>query len=472
MSCKKEDGRNGADQSLLRPSMGRKTGILALCLALLIGGGTAVWFWPKTKTWEVQEGEKPAANPLKGWVCWGENLSAGAGLSLAYVPVYWSEAEPEKGVYDFDGLEEKYHFREWREQGTRVILRVVLDSPSDEGEMNIPQWLYEEMGGDGAWYENDYGSGFSPNYENALLKQYHGKFIKALGERYNEDPQIAFIQLGSLGHWGEWHVHEESGIRQFPDSTVTDGYVRDYLEAFGKKKLLLRRPYGIVQEAGLGLYNDSFGDPAAQEEWLDWIQNGYISSQNGQELPGAPDFWKKAPSGGEFSTSHDMGWYFGENFHTTLRYLKESHTTFLGPNIPEKEDVTEERWENAEKFAQEMGYCFTVRSSRLKYQRGRDKRIEILFENIGTAPFYEDWEVRIALKDENGQTMWQQDFPAELSAWQKQENFSRTLEGTAGLEAEGLSVWVGIVDPMTGSCRVKMAMEGEEVEGMYCVGRF
>ncbi len=90
-----------------------------------------------------------------------------------------------------------------------MIIRLVLDYPNKENSMQIPKWLYNEIGGDGTWYDISYGKGFSPNYENKTLIYYHEKLIKALGERYNSSSEIAFIELGSIGHWGEWHTYED-----------------------------------------------------------------------------------------------------------------------------------------------------------------------------------------------------------------------------------------------------------------------
>lgn len=353
---------------------------------------------------------------------------------------------------------------------TRMILRVVADSPSEEATMEIPRWLYEDMEGAGTWYENEYGKGFSPDYENRVFQEAHKELLEALGKRYNDDPQIAFIQLGSLGHWGEWHVNQHSGIQEFPDSMVTDAYVLDYVNAFPDKNLLMRRPYAITSWEQIGLYNDMFGEPEAQEEWMDWIEDGYVSEQNGEKLPSAPQFWEWGPSGGEIASSRDSSYYFGEGFQDTLRFIKESHTTYLGPNIPLKTELSEEEWKNAQRAQQEMGYCFTIRECTLQQSPRKDKKIQIKWENIGNAPFYEDWDIRIQLENEAGAVLWSKDYKEGLSEWAKTYTMERILPDTANLPKEGISVWAGIVDPMTDMCGVKLAVECPRKRGMYCLG--
>ena len=58
--------------------------------------------------------------------------------------------------------------------------------------------------------------GFSPNYQNKLLRKYYKEAVTAMGQRWGNDDFIAYIELGGLGHWGEWHVHSDAGIRQLP----------------------------------------------------------------------------------------------------------------------------------------------------------------------------------------------------------------------------------------------------------------
>jgi hypothetical protein len=51
------------------------------------------------------------------------------------------------------------------------------------------------MKGDGIWYKNASDQkGFSPDYTNELLIAAHQRLITALGQRYDHDPAVAFIQ--------------------------------------------------------------------------------------------------------------------------------------------------------------------------------------------------------------------------------------------------------------------------------------
>lgn len=353
------------------------------------------------KVTEMEYGEKPVTNPMKGFTAWGENYTDDPWVSFAYAAVYWDQIEPEEGQYDFETLENQWNFKKWNDRGVHMILRVVTDTPSDEQHMNIPQWLYERTGG--TWYDNDYGKGLAPSYDNEEFQKAHSNLIKALSERYGNDSSVAFIQLGSLGHWGEWHQNTDV---QFPTQDVTDIYVKHYLDNFPSYKLLMRRPYQIAAENGIGLYNDSFGKESSHNRWLDWIDNGYESDQTGEILAGMPDFWMKGASGGELATSYDDEWFFtDEQFDTTLEYLKESHTTFIGPNRPKYEEFSDNQ--NVIKFLSEMGYCYCIQTAETGKADDGSLQLVLNMANLGIAPMYGEADISVYYMDDSLNVLWQ-----------------------------------------------------------------
>ncbi len=111
-----------------------------------------------------------------------------------------------KGVYNWEKIEESNQIERWKKEGKYIVLRFVLDYPSDTPHEDIPSWLIKEMSDPGDRYASEYGKGFSPNYSDKNLISYYQKAVAAMGERWAKSGQIAFIQLGVLGHWGEWHI--------------------------------------------------------------------------------------------------------------------------------------------------------------------------------------------------------------------------------------------------------------------------
>ena len=86
-------------------------------------------------------------------------------------------------------------------RGHHAILRVYLDYPTRPS--GVPGYLSDTVG---CSPYAEHGGGCSPNYEHPDLKAAILGLIGALGERYDGDPRLGFIQVGLLGFWGEWHT--------------------------------------------------------------------------------------------------------------------------------------------------------------------------------------------------------------------------------------------------------------------------
>lgn len=461
------------------------TGILIVLLVSLAGcgmksqGTEAV----SQKRFSVKEAEKPESNPLKGWAPWSSVKESDYPASMAFVLTTWKELEPREGVFDFDAWEENKNMDFWRKKGARLILRIVCDYPAEEAHADIPDWLYERTGEDGSWYECGYGKGYSPNYENPEFIEAHERLLKALGERYGNDLQIAFIELGSLGHWGEWHVDEKAVGRLFPSQEITDVYVKQYQEAFPEKKLLLRRPYEIGIEGGFGLYNDAYGQREPHEEWLQWIENGYVSSETGETLSGMPDFWKYGPSGGEFGSGRLIWDYATKDYKETYELLIKSHTTFIGPRCFAGEEAEysgigvfreREANRNIAAMSKDMGYCFSVTGGEiLEREPGSDIQVSLDWLNSGIAPIYENWPLFLALANENGEIVWENQYDLGITEWLPGERtISIPLMESGTLPAGHYTLQAAILDPLTGKPGIRLANEGEVSDCLYAITEF
>lgn len=177
------------------------------------------------------------------------------------------------------------------------MLRISCDEPGDEAHLDIPDWLYEQTG-TGRWYDIAYGKGYAPDYTDPVFFAAHERLLRAVGERLGADGFVSYVELGSLGHWGEWHVKSGEGLPSMPDEAVRDRYAALYREAFPQAALLMRRPFRFAAEHGLGLYNDMTGLPEDTEEWLGWIACGGWYEGDPEGLVPMPDAWRRPPSAG------------------------------------------------------------------------------------------------------------------------------------------------------------------------------
>ena len=424
-------------------------------------------FWLSRRKTIKQYKESQAAfgNPLMGYVpsAWYNEVSE--DISLLYMDITWAELEPEEGVYNWASIDEENQISRWRKEGKHLVFRFVCDIPSDEEHMDIPEWLYEKSGKAGKWYDGEYGKGFAPDYNNPTIISCHEQAVKALGEHFGQDGLISYVELGSLGHWGEWHVNYSEGIQRIPREAVRDKYILPWTEAFPDARILMRRPFASAEKYGFGLYNDMTGQPEATQSWFDWINNGGEYDQTGEKNVIVPmkDFWKTAPSGGEFTSSLSMEEMLDTNLSGTVEMIREAHTTFLGPKIPDENYV-----DGYKEVLKNMGYRLWISMAELK-NTAKGSRLKLTWENSGVAPMYKEWPVYVYIEDESGKLVEKSRISIKISSLLPGEKATTLTaletERLNSLLEKGYRLSVGIEDPMTELPCVRFAMEALYQEG-------
>ena len=230
-------------------------------------------------------------NPFKGFAPWVGTENPVCEATLQYVNLTWRELEPIQGMFNFARME-----RGWGDipaTGKRVGFRVSAAMPGEAGHADIPQWLVDQ-GVRMRTYEIDGASGLAPDWDDPKFLAAHHDFIAALGARYDTDPRVAWIDIGSYGFWGEWHVwmNDSLAAKQSSKEAILD----DYFLAFPTKMKVIAFDDDFatrrVAEHGGGIRNDCLGTPESNDWYLESLR---------QADPGLNDrVWKTAMIGGEF----------------------------------------------------------------------------------------------------------------------------------------------------------------------------
>ena len=395
-------------------------------------------------------------NPFKGWVAWGKSPlfeEYSQPYSMIFVIVHWHQIEPVRGNFDWASFERYWHF-DHAKGNKKIVLRVVLDYPKGPTDMEIPNWLYDKIEGRGTHYDHpERGKGFSPDYSNPTLIAEHERFMKMLGERYNNDPRIAFIQAGSLGHWGEWHT-SPLGTGEFPDYDIAEEYLRHYTQSFPDKIVMVRRPLEfLLKNKNIGLYNDSMASDATFR-WLDWIRSGYTSRWDKKTHPGLDkNWWHKRCSAGEFA-SYEKGiqhWIIGNRYEITLEQIKDSHTSWIGPQSAGKIPNSSDYQEAIDNILKKLGYRYVIESvSCKKYVlAGQRFSMDLVIDNTGVAPIYYNWPIEISLINSSKEIVYTGAVPSiDIRGWLPGENavsLSITIPGY--MKGGKYDVALAIVNP-------------------------
>lgn len=422
----------------------------------------------------IDHGEA-VVNPLMGYAPPADNMEAVGDNTLVYVEITWKDWEPEKNQYDIEKLEKQFNLNTWKNSGKRVVLRFVCDIPGKDTHKDIPDWLYEKTDGDGMWYDNSYGKGYAPNYADTYFIERHKMAIEALGNYYGQDSFIAYVELGSLGHWGEWHVAYSEGLPRIPDEQTCTAYIQPYLDAFPNAKLLMRRPFQWVSEYGMGVYNDMSGDTESTLEWLDWINYGgdYTEPIKSWKLMAIPRIWEKSPVGGEFTSSKPMKNMIVNDLDVTQQLLKKSHMTFIGPKTPVTASNVKGMTDQINTVLKSIGYRYIIKKSMVKLSETGRITVILDWENTGVAPMYWDWPVFLYLLDDNGDITYKQEVDMKLTSLLPGRTLTTetVIESNNVLKKDG-EIGIGIEDPLSGKAVISFAMQCEKIEGISVIGSY
>lgn len=438
-------------------------------------------------------------NPLIGYMQNAEESEPYTETSLVYIDLTWRELEPERGQFNWDAIAETNHLSRWRAEGKHAVLRFVCDLPGEEAHRDIPDWLYA-MTGDGMDYAIDYGRGYCPDYANAVFRKEHHRALREIGRYFSENwgAFVAYVELGSLGHWGEWHVKYADGLPYLPKTEIRKEYVEAYVAAFPNARLLSRRSFQEMPE-GTGIYNDVMGNVPETERLLRELSEGadFGSAQEEDAIRPLPDIWNSAPVGGEYTSSLSMENMLNRDFRSTLKLIEASHPSFLGPKIPDMrggadddEQLSATALRNARRIQGMLGYRYRVTEIRISDAATDDgalatlykqltgqmddtqayKCVRVTLRNDGRAPMYFDWPVKLYLV-KDGDRMPCSAYPLGGLQLTKipedSETSAEVLIPAAELEAENTQLYIGIEDPESGKPSVQLAMDVPTLDGMY-----
>ena len=132
------------------------------------------------------------------------------GLSTVYLRIPWAYLEPEEGRYNWAILDTPA--QRWIAKGKRIALR--LTCSENWMRYATPKWVVD-AGAQGTFYK--YGKGpvengpsWDPFFDDPIFLEKLDRFLAAVAKRYDGNPNVEFIDVGTYGLWGEGHTYASS----------------------------------------------------------------------------------------------------------------------------------------------------------------------------------------------------------------------------------------------------------------------
>lgn len=362
---------------------------------------------------------KALINPAMGWTMhfysnvpknYGSQLEPAdtvedfPGLSTVYLRVPWAFVEPEEGRFNWALLDTPA--QRWIAKGKRVAFRITCSE--NWTRFATPEWV-KRAGAEGVFYQ--FGKGavengptWDPKFDDPVFLEKLDAFLAAMAARYAGNPDVAFIDVGSFGLWGEGHTHMSSGA--IPEPRLQE-IVRRHIDLHRKHfphELLaisddvighdtpgLHHPltdYALAQ--GVTLRDDSI---LVQPPPRQWYHDGLAQA-----------FWPRLPvilEHEHYGSSKARGaWGDGS---LLLKAVEDYHASYMSIHWWPRVELEENR-KLIDEINRRLGYRLELRE--LSWPRqveiGKPFTVQARWANVGVAPCHPGGFMCLTLKDKQG----------------------------------------------------------------------
>ncbi len=354
----------------------------------------------------------PLVNPGMGWVFhhydndivrYGSKLEPWdtvdefPGVGVIYLRLAWAYLEPEEGKYNWSVVD--MPAQRWIAKGKKIAFRfTTYESPSNNPPNATPEWVvragakvYPVPGR--ARPGTPVVSRYEPDYDDPIFLEKLDNFFKAAAARYDGDPNVAWIDIGTVGIWGEG----DPG----PERFVTAATVRKHIDLHTRhfKRTLIAfndnltfRGKGLetmvyAKEQGLTLRDDSILCRPGQEA----VYTHYYAGA----------FWPRLPvilESEHYGLSVQRGdWGDGSDY---LRAVELAHGSYVSVHWWPREFLEKNR-SLVDRITLRMGYRLQLLEAVLPGQvpAGGTMALSHRWRNNGVAPCLPGGFVAFTLKD-------------------------------------------------------------------------
>ena len=427
--------------------------------------------------------ENVPANPMIGYAPSAQDTEACENTDLVFIELPFSEWEPREGSFDTVSLEQKFHVAEYKEKKKHAVLRFVCDVPGEAGHRDIPDWLFT-ITNDGHSYQDEAGAGYAPDYSNDVFMNAHKAALEALASWCRQDSFVAYVEMGSLGHGGDWKSWSGVEPELVPGQNILEQYALQYSNAFPADGGILLLGNGCEDLEGLpgnsGSWRDILGDYAAVSEWSSKVVAVHSGSEQetapleGSTSPGSTsagrvsaaeevneedrDLWMNAPVGGGMTASIPMDELLMEKLSDMLEQIRFCHVSYIGPSCPGRE---QQATNGSSMILRNTGYCIYLSRLQTTVDYIDDELLfHLTFANIGVAPFYWDWPVRMYIYDKDGVCIKEQTLDLKLSELLPGREITTVGKVPYSRELlKGYSVGIAVTNP-EGTEHITLAQKG------------
>jgi len=382
---------------------------------------------PETRGWT--EGFPIEYQPFTGSLDNGQHPAT----TVAYHRVYWRYLQPDgPDVYNWELLDKALATAAERKQTLMLRIGPYGHFDASEGciseKLDVPNWLRTKLGKRQWDPDGEYGLDFLKCYgildhNNPLYVNAFAACIKAIADRYDNDPRLDSVDIGIVGAWGEeadldlmtddnihtlLHAYFDN-FRNTPvlmqtNQSETHDLINNIPRDLNHRNSYLR--YAARFKRAIGMRGDCIGDMSYRNRSGEGWRWGHMRSiypfMFGEEE--VRDMWQTGPisfeSCGVMYTWLDNGFDIDEILDTAVHW----HTsTFSNKGCP----VPLEYTDKVNEWLKKIGYRYSLRCINFPgtAAAGDTLQMAMLVSNYGNSPMYRPYPFVLRLLGEGGRTV-------------------------------------------------------------------
>ncbi|NJN27853.1 MAG: DUF4832 domain-containing protein [Cyclobacteriaceae bacterium] len=352
------------------------------------------------------------------------------GMDHMYLRLAWSYLEPEEDKFDWHYIDdevEKYVARGYK-IAFKIACKETGKKPHSVGqEQNgvqyaTPVWI-EKAGAKGQGTEVWDVKSWTPDWDDPIYLEKLHNFHWAFAERYDGEPWVSYIGVGSIGEWGEGHTSFSTRVP--PTFKEVKAHIDLHLDHYKKNQLVVTDDllyYGKNEDEVNELYQYAVSKGITLRD--DSLLVGYYVDVNIETFSVShPHFYDleklKKPTILVCQHYHmvlEDGNWIGKNGEKIppektisgadiLRgAIQTMLATFIGYHgyleqwLRDNPDLTRE-------LANLCGYWYFPKSIEIpaKMDKAKDLGFSITWLNKGVAPAYNQYEIECKLESDSGE---------------------------------------------------------------------
>ena len=325
------------------------------------------------------------------------------GLSTVYLRVPWAFLEPEEGRYNWALLDTPA--QRWISRGKRVAFRITCSE--NWTRFATPEWV-KNSGARGWFYQfgkgrSETGESWDPDFSDPIFLAKLENFLTAMAARYDGNPKVAFVDIGTYGLWGEGHTGMSSQVPEAEALPIVKKHIDLHAKYFKHALLCISDDVAGHNKPGMHFPETDYA-----------IANGVTLRDDSILVQPAPNSWYHAGMAQAFwprwpvilehehyGSSKERGaWGDGS---LLLKAIEDYHASYMSIHWWPRIELNENK-SLIERVNRRMGYRLQLREIAWPgtVGIGQSFTVRSVWANAGVAPCYPGGFACLTVKDDAG----------------------------------------------------------------------